>query len=305
MWLGEFQSKTLTVIGGVACVLEGTDQETELGLQDGHGENETLKGMEARVWQSEYGPGLDFQFSWKMLFEWDERWQQATFVWTMIAFGRPRKHWLHFSRCVKKKETSDPENNDKVRGKRSNKNASLACGTEGKGTAFQRLIKPLHMNNSMGPSWEKNTQGGKTLKASPKLLNKRSGRMIHYSGPEPFRSCGKQDLREHQAGAEAMLQLSSLLRLTLLRPKQRCEWQRSLLGEQGSRLRQFWGAEAVAAASGAQDGKRIILSERRQSQKQELEAEMEFEEGVASFLSSFFHFFFFFPISLCFMLIGK
>lgn len=51
------------------------------------------------------------------------------------------------------------------------------------------------------------------------------------------------------------------------------------------------GAEAVATAPGAQDGKRVILSERRQSQKQELEAEMEFEEGVASFLSSFFHFF--------------
>lgn len=38
----------MTVDGGVACVLEGTGQETELGLQDGHGENETLKGMEAR-----------------------------------------------------------------------------------------------------------------------------------------------------------------------------------------------------------------------------------------------------------------
>lgn len=59
----------MTVDGGVACVPEGTGQETELGLQDGHRRMRHAERDGGQGTAVGYRPGLDFQFSWKMLFE--------------------------------------------------------------------------------------------------------------------------------------------------------------------------------------------------------------------------------------------
>ena len=56
------------------------------------------------------------------------------------------------------KHMPDPKNNGKVKRKKVNKNASLTCGREGKGTILSNWLNHLITDNSTEPFWGKNTK---------------------------------------------------------------------------------------------------------------------------------------------------